>query len=302
MSIGRLIGNRLARNPGGRFATALIAVAAIGAPIASYVYPATIGRIAPLVDYFRPAAATDLAACKRQYFEGATPAYVHKGLDRRTTTVCYQAFALSHSGLTRTPLWSAERLTAAAVASGKTFGRKGIDFYPDDHLPGRDRARLDDYRRSGWDRGHMAPSADMPTIEARRESFTLANIVPQNRTMNAEVWNDVEQAVRKLARKHGTIYVVTGPVFSGAKLDSLNGRVALPAAIYKAVLIPGRGAAAYVADNTARRKLAIVSVAQLARLTGVDPFPKADKRTKARAIELPRPRASKRRSRSSTNL
>lgn len=295
MSIGRQFGNRLARNPGGQFATALIAIAAIGAPIASYVYPATIGRIAPLVDYFRPAAPTDLARCKRQYFEAATPALVHKGLDRRTTTVCYQAFAIGYSGLTRTPLWSAERLTGAAVASAKTFGRKGIEFYPDDHLPGRDRAALDDYRRSGFDRGHMAPSADMPTIEARRESFTLANVVPQDRTMNAEVWSDIEQAVRRLARKHGTIYVVTGPVFGSAKLDSLNGRVAIPTAIYKAVLIPGRGAAAYVADNTARRRLAIVSLAQLAHLTGVDPFPEADARTKARAIDLPTPRQQKRR-------
>lgn len=301
MSAGRLLRSGLARNPGGRFATAIIAIAAIGAPIASHLYPATIGRVAPLVDYFRPAAATDLAACKGQYFEGDRPTYVHNGLDRRTTTICYRAFSIGYSGLTRTPLWSAERLTAEAVKRGRTFGRSE-DFHPDEHVPGRDRAQLDDYRRSGFDRGHMAPSADMPTPEARRESFTLANIVPQDRKMNARLWADIEQDVRQLARRHGTIYVVTGPVFEGAKLDSLRGRVAVPTSIYKAVLIPGRGAAAYVAANAPGRKVAIVSAAQLAELTGVDPFPGADARTKARAIELPRPSKHNRRSRSSRSL
>ncbi|MBB6193114.1 endonuclease G [Sphingobium wenxiniae] len=271
-------------------------MAAIGAPIASHVYPAAIGRIAPLADFFNPGAAdpalpdraapTSRAACKRQYYKGDAPAYVHRGLDRRTTTVCYTAFAIGYSGITRTPLWSAERLTAEAVASGKGFNRDGMEFHPDAHIPGRDRSLLSDYRRSGWSRGHMAPSADMPTRAARQESFSLANIVPQDEDMNSELWNDTEQAVRRLATKHGTIYVVTGPVFARGKLDSLNDRVAIPSAIYKAVLIPGQGAAVFYAANKSERSMAIVSVAQLASLTGIDPFPEASAATKARAIEL----------------
>lgn len=140
----------------------------------------------------------------------------------------------------------------------------------------------------------MAPSADMPTRAARQESFSLANIVPQDEDMNSELWNDTEQAVRRLATKHGTIYVVTGPVFARGKLDSLNDRVAIPSAIYKAVLIPGQGAAVFYAANKSERSMAIVSVAQLASLTGIDPFPEASAATKARAIELSEPRPRRR--------
>lgn len=286
---------RLARNPGGRFATAIIAFAVIGYPLASHIGTASLERIAPLVDYFRPANATDAAACRSQYFGTVSPAYVRKATEQRTTTICYRAFSLGYSGMTRTPLWAAEKVTAANVSRSRELARID-DFHADEHLPGRDRATLDDYRGSGFDRGHMAPSGDMPTPEAQAESFTLANMVPQDHAMNTHLWSDIERAVRHLARRHATVYVVTGPIFEGNQLDSLNGRVAVPTSIYKAVLIPGQGAAAYVAANDTRRKLAIVSVAQLAQMTGVDPFPGADAQTKARAIELPAPTAYPRRS------
>lgn len=251
----------------------------------------------PALAYFSPAKPSDLAACGGQYASGARPSYVRAGVDRRTTTICYPSFSIGYSGLTRTPLWAAERLTASAVIAAQG-GRPNEPFHPDEHLPGRDRAQLADYRRTyrlGLSRGHMAPSGDMPTYDAKVDSFTLANIVPQDRRMNGELWNDIEQATRQLARRRAAIYVVTGPVFAGAKLDTLNGRVAIPTSLFKAVFIPGDGAAAYVAPNTSRRSYRITSIKQLAALTGVDPFPGLDARTKAHAIDLPRPRAREQR-------
>lgn len=130
-------------------------------------------------------------------------------------------------------------MTVSAVIAARDIAR--VDqFHPDLHLPGRDQATLDDYRGSGYDRGHMAPAGDMPTDQAKADSFTLANIVPQNHEMNGHLWSDIEQATRQLARKHAAIYVVTGPVFKGAELDSIDGRVAVPTSLYKAILVVPR--------------------------------------------------------------
>lgn len=282
---------RFAGHVAGTLATAF----AIG--FATLEGPAIKHWISPALSYFAPARSTDLAACAIQYPSNARPTYVHDGVDRRTTTICYPSFSIGYSGLTRTPLWAAERLTAANVIAAKNVPRPDEPFQPDVHLPGRDRALLDDYRRSGFDRGHMAPAGDMASAATKAESFTLANIVPQNHDMNGKLWNDIEQATRNLARKRAAIYVVTGPVFEGAKLDTIASRVAVPTSIYKAIYIPGEGAAAYVAANTSQRRYSIVSIKQLAALTGIDAFPAIDARTKARAIELPRPKERKRRER-----
>jgi endonuclease G len=282
---------RFAGHVAGTLATAF----AIG--LATVEGPAIKHWVSPALSYFTPARSSDLAACGSQYPRSTRPAYVHKGIDRRTTTICYPSFSIGYSGYTRTPLWAAERLTAANVIAARSVPRPDEPFQPDVHLPGRDRATLDDYRRSGFDRGHMAPAGDMASPSTKAESFTLANIVPQNHDMNGKLWNDIEQATRNLARKRAAIYVVTGPVFEGAKLDTIAGRVAVPTSIYKAIYIPGEGAAAYVAANTSQRRYSIVSIKQLAQLTGIDPFPAIDASAKAHAIELPRPRQSKRRNR-----
>lgn len=258
------------------------------------LYHSPISRgAAAAIDFIRPATSTDLASCKVQYVAGAMPAYIHNGLDRRTTTLCYRAFSVGYSGLTRTPLWSAEKLTAEAVVHARELARVD-DFHADEHLSSRDRSTLDDYRRSGFDRGHMAPSGDMPTPEAQAESYTLANIVPQRRELNRYLWSDIEADVRRLARRYAAVYVVTGPVFAGAELDSLRGRVAVPTSTYKAVYIPGQGAAAYVATNTPQPHLAVLTIDQLAKATGIDPFPGVDRQTKAAAFALPQPDGSRR--------
>lgn len=192
--------------------------------------------------------------------------------------------------MTRTPLWSAEHLTAAAVDQARTFGRHD-DFHPDLYVRRADRARLDDYRGSGFDRGHMSPSGDMPSPEAREESFTLANIVPQDRDMNEHLWAGIEGAVCGLARRYGTVFVVTGPVFDRAAPSRLHDRVAVPSAIYKAVLVPGVGAAAYLAPNAPGQRCDTLSVDELAERTGIDPFPGEPAKEKKTAIELSMPRA-----------
>jgi endonuclease G, mitochondrial len=98
-------------------------------------------------------------------------------LNVRATMLCNDAFAVVASGLTHGALWSAEHPTARSLVAARATAREG-DFHAEDRLPPADQAQLEDYRRSGFDRGHMMPSGDMPNREAQQQSFSLANIVP----------------------------------------------------------------------------------------------------------------------------
>jgi endonuclease G len=196
------------------------------------------------------------------------------------------------SGLTRGPLWSAEHLTAEGLAHARGTARKGT-FHADERLPADDRAALSDYTRSGYDRGHMTPSGDMPDAEAQQQSFSLANVVPQTAALNRNVWEGIESAVRHLAERDGELYVVTGPAFQGGQLKSLKGRVLVPTATWKAVYDPAaQGAAAYSCTNVSRPKCITLSVAALARETGIDPLPAIAARIKQTAMTLPPPEPS----------
>ncbi len=97
------------------------------------------------------------------------------------------------------------RATASLEAARGT-PREG-QFHPDDRLPFADQAQLVDYRRSGYDRGHMTPSGDMPDEHAQQQTFSLANMVPQTAALNRGVWEEIESAVRDLAARQGELYM-----------------------------------------------------------------------------------------------
>lgn len=222
------------------------------------------------------------AACQDQYAQAARPAGAG-GID----LLCFQHFAVGYSPHTLTARWSAEKLTAAAVEAGWTIGR-AEDFHPEPRLAGEPHPELSDYRRSGFDRGHLTPSGDMPDPSSRDDTFSLANIVPQDPTNNRHIWSDIEQTVRRVARRNGAIYVVTGPIFAAAP-DHIRGGVAVPVALFKAIMIPGQGAAAYVSQNSDTRNWRVVSIDALTQLAGVDPFPSLDAVARRNPVELPVP-------------
>ncbi len=86
-------------------------------------------------------------------------------------------------------------------------------------------------------------------------SFSLANMVPQDPCNNEVLWEGIELAVRDLTLSEGEVFVVTGPVFRGAELRILNGRVLIPTHLYKAIYVPSRNiAGAYFAPNDASQK------------------------------------------------
>ena len=212
-------------------------------------------------------------------------------LAQKTTDLCFSQFALLHSGVTRGPLWFAEHLTRANLATVVGLQRPSSNaFHEEQRLPAEERSTLDDYRRSGFDRGHMSPNGDMSSPQAQEESFTLANIVPQAACNNEVLWEGVESAVRALALGEDEVYAVTGPAYQGDELQILKDRVLVPTHIFKAVYLPSRNrAGAYWAPNDDSQSWEPISIATLRERTNIDPFPSLSESIKSQAAELPPP-------------
>ncbi|WP_317205680.1 DNA/RNA non-specific endonuclease [Janthinobacterium sp.] len=231
-------------------------------------------------------------ACPVHYVDGRLPEIRNQKLSGATRELCYSAFGIMHSGLTRTPLWSAEHLTGDNLAAAKSLSREN-SFHAEADLPGNQRAELADYARSGFDRGHMAPNGDMPDRLSQHESFTLANMVPQDGDNNRHVWAGIEGAVRKLAQKEGDLYVVTGPAFIGGKLQKI-GNVIVPSHIYKLVYSPRqRAGAAYFIENKATDDYEMLSIAELESTIGINLLPSLTTRQKEVLLRLPKVRGKK---------
>ncbi|AWN50236.1 DNA/RNA non-specific endonuclease [Methylobacterium terrae] len=228
--------------------------------------------------------------CPEHFAGGTLPALSNPRLSADTALLCYQAFAVLYSGLSRTPLYAVEHLTAARVEAARRVDRVDA-FHEEEQLPEAARSELSDYAGSGWDRGHMAPSGDMPTPSAQAESFSLANIVPQNPDDNRRLWAGIESSVRALAIERGDLFVVTGPLFEGASVQSLRGRVLIPTRLFKAVYDANRGeAGVYLARNAAGDAWEAISLEQLAAIGGIVAFPDLPDSVRRRVMALPEPR------------
>lgn len=120
-------------------------------------------------------------------------------------------YTTAYNHTTLTPNWVAYELTKTE-ANGEL--PRNDAFAQDEALKGR-QADLSDYKGSGWDRGHMAPAADMKWSEqAMLESFLLTNMCPQNHTMNAGCWEKTEEMGRRIAKQYGKVYIVCGPIYT----------------------------------------------------------------------------------------
>jgi endonuclease G len=148
-------------------------------------------------------------------------------------------FHLCHSTDLKIPLWVAYELKKEDL-DGPAPRPSG--FRQDTGLmhPG---ARDKDYTGEDYARGHMAPAEDFDrSDEAIHMTFLLSNVVPQRQSVNNGRWKQLEVAVRKLA-KQGRVYVITGPIFARATVDTIgDDEVGIPTHTFKVVLaIDGDG-------------------------------------------------------------
>ncbi len=225
-------------------------------------------------------------SCADHYVGGDAPQIVNPKLAVATRELCFNVFTVMHSGVTRTPLWSAEHLEADNLAAAQELKRDD-SFHAEPRLPAAQRAELADYARSGFDRGHLAPNADMPDRASQRDSFSLANIVPQNGENNRNLWAGIEGAVRSMAKREGELYVVTGPAFLGTNLQKV-GNVLVPTHLYKLVYSPRQKAgAAWFVENQPDARANVVPVPELERIVGINLLPALSDAEKERVLRLP---------------
>lgn len=187
-----------------------------------------------------------------------------------------KAYTVSYNDSSKCPNWVAWHLTAEH-ADGEW--PRDNNYYEDEDVP-LPRASNDDYRGSGWSRGHMCPAGDNKWDEvAMRESNLLTNICPQHASLNSGLWNVIERECRKWATKYGDLYIVCGPVLLNKEHETIgNNKIVVPEAFFKVILClnPKPKAIGYIIRNnegTKKRDQYINSVDEVERITGIDFFP-----------------------------
>lgn len=136
------------------------------------------------------------------------------------------------------------------------------------------------YKKSGYDKGHLCPAGDMKfSKQAFEDTFYTSNISPQKKDFNAGVWNRLEQKVRYWADKYDGIYVVTGGVLSEGLKTIGSEKVAVPNYFYKVLLDVDHGnykmIAFLVPHENSNKPLYefVISVDEIEKKTGIDFFP-----------------------------
>ena len=126
-----------------------------------------------------------------------------------------QEYVSCYNRALRAPSWVIEHLTPQSRTGGEGVDRSKSHFMEDTAIPQLFRARLGDYFRSGYDRGHMAPAANAKFNQnALNETFYLTNMSPQvGEGFNRDYWAHFERFVRNLTSKYASVRVVTGPLY-----------------------------------------------------------------------------------------
>ena len=187
-----------------------------------------------------------------------------------------KSYVVSYNQDTRMPNWVAWQLTAEHT-DGEL--KRMNNFHEEENCP-RPRATLQDYKGSGWSRGHMCPAGDNKwSRDAMYDSFSLVNVCPQDSKLNSGVWNSLEMDCRQWARQYGEVYIVCGPVLMKRQHETIGpNKVVVPEAFFKVVLcMVGKPKAFGVVvrnnEGTKKRDLYYNSVDDVERLTGLDFFP-----------------------------
>ena len=139
------------------------------------------------------------------------------------------------------------------------------------------------YKKSGYDKGHLCPAGDMEfALKAYNDTFFTSNISPQLHDFNGGIWNRLEQKVRYWATKYDGIYVVTGGILHPSLQTIGKEKVSVPNYFYKILLDYSNGQYRMIAFLVPSKKSDkplydfVVSVDTVEKMTGIDFFPKLD--------------------------
>lgn len=146
----------------------------------------------------------------------------------------YTGFALLYSEEHEQAAWLAYLLTNDEVLGSV----ERSDNFREDPQISTGSASLKDYKGSGYDRGHLAPAADMKwSEEAMRDSFLMSNMSPQAPGFNRGIWRRLEEWVRDQAIANEEVYIVTGPVLTDGPVPEIGANgVNVPKRYFKVLL------------------------------------------------------------------
>ncbi len=190
--------------------------------------------------------------------------------------ISHSGYSLVYSEEHEQAKWIAYELTKEETNS--LFER--TDKFLVDPFVSTGTAENSDYADSGYDRGHLAPAADMGwSATAMKESFYFSNMSPQLPGFNRGVWKRLEELMRSWAIDNSAIYIVTGPILTSG-LPTIGGnRVSIPNYYYKVILdytqpeIKAIGFILPNASSSSSLNTFSVSIDEVENATGIDFFP-----------------------------
>lgn len=147
----------------------------------------------------------------------------------------YEAMTVSFNPALHIPNWVSWELLGSETTGNEERQSK---FVTDTQVSGC--ASTNDYRGSGYDRGHIAPAADMRWCQkAMQQSFLMTNIAPQLHSLNGGTWKKLEEKCRVWAQADSAIIIIAGPV-TADPVDEYIGetQVAVPSRFFKVVASP----------------------------------------------------------------
>ena len=182
-----------------------------------------------------------------------------------------KGFSLGYSQKYKQAIWVSYILEAHNLQSKQVPRRN--KFKPDPSVK-NNPVKPSDYSKTGYDRGHLAPAADMTySVITEQESFYMTNMSPQIPGCNRGIWKRVESQVRDWAIKEEKICVITGPIFAKDYKKMGKADIAVPVAFYKVILdlTPPRKMIAFIIPNEpSKRRIQsfIVPVDKVESITG----------------------------------
>tara|TARA_R110002050_G_scaffold300769_1_gene472421 strand:- start:51480 stop:52286 length:807 start_codon:yes stop_codon:yes gene_type:complete len=193
--------------------------------------------------------------------------------------VHHEGYSLSYSESHEQAEWVAYELKKSHV-SNTNFKRP---YFEIDEAVKTGAADWRNYKKSGYDRGHLCPAGDRRYSQfAHDETFLTSNISPQEHQFNAGIWNTLEQKVRYWARKYDGVFVVTGGVLKGEMKTIGDEHVSVPNQFYKVLIDNNTGKTKMIAflmphkDSNKPLYEFVVSVDTIEKLTGIDFFSELD--------------------------
>lgn len=197
----------------------------------------------------------------------------------------HTAYYTSYNHAVGQPIWVAYELNRThLIKVAKRAGR-----FKTDPLISTKTVSHDDYTHSGFDRGHLAPAADMAwSSVTMKESFYTSNICPQRPGFNRGIWKNLESLIRNWASDESHLFIVTGPIFKNdANQIGKTSNISVPSHFFKAVLdTAGEDKCiAFVIPNyksVSPIQSYAISVDQLEKIIGRDLFPALDDEVESR--------------------